>query len=493
MSLQRLTDYKVDDQESIMDIRTERLDPIVSSDYRYVFRLDTMAYVDRNSMLTFKCHSSAAANNNCRVNCWNGGLGAIKSIELQVGDFTIQKIEDVNLWATTNHLYAVPPAVQDKKFSHYLHNALKYEVRETAGAADCEVVGSIQPAGATSGINYGRPDTGAGAAINSFALSQTAADNETIGIPLGMLLPMLNDRDLPAFLFNQYKVHLTIEFENQSSKFANNITQNNYAGGESLRATDGEVLFSNVELLVDYLILPSRIQNGVIEETKKQGGYVLDFLNVSTIKKTIPAATANVDTEVEHRLNLINQECHYIQFQKQLPNATNDRVLLNQKCDGISLETIQFNVNGIDIYTAGPITNPVEQYNNVTYTLGRDLQVVKPLYVKDPATCASLLSNPQQGLQGRFKPLMLDLRNGEPNRRGGGRLIGEYPVRVIYKRKPSAAANTSWFTAGPPNQNFSVIEAETGALNCDYFVGTTRVMKVLSMPNGSMNVMVSDI
>ena len=93
MSLQRLTDYSVDDQESIMDIRTERLDPIVSSDYRYTFRLDTMSYVDRNSMLTFKCNASAAAAGNVRVNCFNGGLGAIKSIELQVGDFQIQKIK----------------------------------------------------------------------------------------------------------------------------------------------------------------------------------------------------------------------------------------------------------------------------------------------------------------------------------------------------------------------------------------------------------------
>ena len=102
--LQQLTDYKVSDAESIMEIRTERLDPIVSSAYRYQFRLDTSSYIDRNTMLTFKCHSTAAANNNCRLNTFNGGLSCVKNIELQVGDFSIQKIENVNLWATANHL-----------------------------------------------------------------------------------------------------------------------------------------------------------------------------------------------------------------------------------------------------------------------------------------------------------------------------------------------------------------------------------------------------
>ena len=482
--LQQLTDYKVSDAESIMEIRTERLDPIVSSAYRYQFRLDTSSYIDRNTMLTFKCHSTAAANNNCRLNTFNGGLSCVKNIELQVGDFSIQKIENVNLWATANHLYSKSPSVQNKLLAHYLHNDLKYEVVPVAGAADCDVVGSIKPDNATSGLNYGQANNAAGAAINNMKLSQTAADNETIGIPLGMLLPMLNDRDLPLFLFTNYKVHLTIEFESQSSKFANNITN-----APRLSATDGEVLFSDVELVADYLILPSRVQNSVLEETAKEGGYALDFLNVDNIKKTIDAATANTTQEIEHRINLINQECHYLQMFKTLPDVNSDKVLLGQRSDGISLERVQFNINGVDIYTAGKVGNVCELYNNVTYTLGRDLQVVAPLYKKDPNTIASLLAPPQQGLQGKYKPIMLSLQNGEPTRRGGGRFIGEYPIRVIYDRTPSAAADTTWFAAN----NFPLVEAENGALKVDYFVGTTRIMNVKTMPNGSMSVLVSDL
>ena len=490
--LQRLTNYQVSDQESNMEIRTNRLDPIVSSATRYTFRLDTSSYIDRNSMLVFKLHSSAAADNNCRVNCLSGALAAIKSVEFQIGDFQVQKISNVNKWATMNHVLSRSPQVQNKKLSHYLHNALDIEVQTEAGGTNPELTGVLRPSNATSGINYGTPTTGGGAAINSQKLSQNATSNQQVGIPLGMLLPVLEGRDLPTFLFTNYKVHLTIEFESDCGIYANNITKNNYAGNETLRASAGEVLISDVELLVDELILPARVQNAILEETAKEGGYQITYLGVDNIKKTINAGTANVEQSIEHRLNLSNQELHYIQFLKQLPDETNNKVVCGMGCDAVSLQEVQFNVNGVDIYPAGFVENPVELYNNVSYNLGRDLQVVKPFYVKDPATCASLLSPPQLGLLGKYSPICLDLKNGEPAIRGGGRFIGEYPVRVLYKRKPVAATTSTWFNGGAGN-NVVICNDETGTLNCDYFLGLTRIVNVKTLPNGSQNVVVSNM
>ena len=108
-NLDRLTDYSVDmDAENIMDVRTEKLDPIVSGAYRHTFRLDTSAYLDKNTMLLFKVRAKdlATSNDNCRLNCFNGALSCIQSIEMQIGDFQVQKINNVNQWATLNHLYS---------------------------------------------------------------------------------------------------------------------------------------------------------------------------------------------------------------------------------------------------------------------------------------------------------------------------------------------------------------------------------------------------
>lgn len=492
MSIQELTDYSVDDRESIMDIRTELLDPIVSSAYRYQFRIDASSFLDKNSLLLFKPVAIDNAGSR-RLNCWNGGLSCIRAIEFQIGDFQVQRIEDINTWATTNMLYNLPPAVQTKKLGHYLHNQLKYKVSGGIGAGVSDLTGQVEVDSVNSGINYGQSDDATGVGVNSFGLGTSASANEKVGIPLGMLLPMLNDKELPLFLFQQYKIHITVEFESDASKFANDISKTNFAGGEYLAAADGDITFSEVQMLVDYLVLPARIQNDTLEETMKEGGYMIDFVNPLNIKKRIDAGVANTEQTTEHRLNTVNMEVHYVQLTRQLPisGATSfyDKVLLGQKADGVSLEEYQVNVNGVDVFTSGFVKNVVEQYNNVSYTLGRDLQVVKPLYCNDPATQASMLSPPQLGLMGKYKPLMLDLRNGEPVKRGGGRFIGEYPIRLTYKRKPHGAITSTWFAA----DNFELAPAETGSMDCTYFVGVSRVLNVKTMPNGSQSVVISDM
>ena len=99
-----------------------------------------------------------------------------------------------------------------------------------------------------------------------------------------------------------------------------------------------------------------------------------------------------------------------------------------------------------------------------------------------------MISPPDQGLLGKYKPLALDLSNGEMGVRGAGKYIGQYPIRFLYKRKPVDATDTP--AIDPP---FVMRQDETGIMDCNYFVGATRTMKVMSMPNGSMNVIVSNL
>jgi len=502
-----LTDYSIDDRDSNMSIRTELLDPIVSSTYRYQFRLDTSAFLDKNTLLLFKPKlSDASKNGNIRLNTWNGGLGCLRAVEFQVGDFQVQRIEDIDTWASANMLYNLPPDVQTKKIGHFLHNQLRYEVSTEAGAGVADLNGQIKVDNTTSGVNYGQSDTGASADINSMALSATSSNNHKVGIPLGMLLPMLEGEQLPLFLMTNYKVHITFEFQSDASEFANDKTKNNFAGGEFLQASNGDIVYDDVQLLVDYLILPARVQNDYLERANSEGGLVIDFVNPVNVKKTESAkTTANVEYLQEHRINLINQEVHYLQqFKKRANPSVNARkqinkVLLGQRSDGYAVENIQFNVNGVDVYTSGFLgRNPQDLYNNCSYVLGRDLQVVKPLYIKDPNTCASMLSPPDLGLLGKYKPLMLDLTNGEPTTRGGGRFLGQYPIIVRHRVKPTdttasdrvnTATEPKYFTADP----LTLIDDEKGETQYTYFAGTTRVLNVKTLPNGSQNVIVSDM
>ena len=265
------------------------------------------------------------------------------------------------------------------------------------------------------------------------------------------------------------------------------MSKNNYAGGEHLAAESGDVEFTDVELLVDYLIFPSRIQNGVREKTQQQGGYQLAYPNVELVEKTIPSTTALANQQVEHRINVVNKEVHYVQMIKTLPVETQDKVLLDQRAQSVSIEEIQWNVNGSDVYPEQPIFNPVSQYNQCTYALGRDLNVPKPLYVADCNTQASLLSPCDKGLLGKYKPLCLSLSNGNPGIRGSGRVISEYPIRCIYQRKGHGDITAK--LAGDP----VVAKSDVGQLFVKYYVAVTRVVKVASLPSGANSVLVSDL
>lgn len=492
-AMNRLTDYSITDEDSIVDIRTELLDPIVSSNFRYQFRLDASSFLDKNTMLLFKM--SQSSGNSQRLNVVNGAFGALSAIEFQVGDFQVQRIEDVNLWATLNSLLRETPAVQNKKLGHYLQNQAKYEVLQSNGAGDGQLTGAIQLDNTNSGINFGATADGSGAGVNSMSIQADADNSVKVGIPLGMILPLLRDREIPLFVFSQYKIHITFEFSNRPQDYVNDISKTNFAGGERMAATAGDVAFHEVQLLVDYLVLPARVNNSVLEQTRQEGGYMLDFINPLNVKKRVDARTANTKQRTEHRINVVNMECHYIQGFKQFEHASSfaqnyyDKIFLGQRCDGVSREALQYNVNGVDIFTAGSITNPVELYNNVSYTLDKDLQVVKPVFMNDPNTQASLLSPPELGLQGKFKPLCLDLRNGEPKVRGGGRFIGDYPIRVIYDATGHAAQTTDWFSG----TNVVCAPDDLMAANATYFVGVSRVLNVKTQPNGNMSVVLSDM
>tara|TARA_Y100001972_G_scaffold19650_2_gene22594 strand:- start:3425 stop:4930 length:1506 start_codon:yes stop_codon:yes gene_type:complete len=499
-SLQELTNYEATSPDNVMDVRTEFLEPIHSTGntFKHTFRIDTMGFLDKNTLLCFKTKATANSGN-LRANTFNGVLGAIKRVRLLFGDFEIQDLDNCGMWATLNHLVKMRPDSRRKKMGHYLANALDTQVlQETDNSISAQgglgQTGQIYPNNDTSGINYGLFDnssaTGGNPSINSFAITDTVADNIKTAIPLGMLVPALEERNIPLFLFTDYKVFLEVEFNSATSEWCNNVGNNAYNGNANLAATDGTVQFSEVELLIDYLIFPSRVQEDYRAETQRDGGLTLDFMNVSSVDKTIPAATADTKQQIEHRINAVDTEIHYLQQIKKLPASANgwNRVLLDQRSDGITRQTVQYNINGVNVFPE-PIFSPLQQYNQLTYNLGQDLQLDKPFFCKDVNTCSCLLSPPSGQLLGKFNVNALDLQtaHGGGMIRGNGTMIGNYPIRVIYERTPVASTNSE--VSGTP----VACEAETGVLEVNYFVGQTRLVNVVSMPNGGMNIGVSNL
>lgn len=501
-----LTDYTIDDVPNIMDVRTDKLSPVQSSKYRHTFRLDEAGFLDKNTLLLFKAvKNSTAAAGKHRFNCWSGCLGAIQRVILRVGDFTIQDLDQAGLWASLNHLYTSSPDVQNKYHSHYLHNQLFYEILKGtdvqtgnpfASNAPGVGAGSIVPDGEKSGLQWGDATTGANADVNAMEITANADTNHLNAVPLGLLLPALKDISLPLFLFQNYRVNLIVEFNSKSSEYCNNMDNAGYSGTRvNAAAVDNALDFTEVELLQDILIYPSSVQNKYQEQTQQEGGYNLDFINVNTIVKQSPAATANTQQAIEHRLNVTGEEVHYIQALKKFSNFGldgADKVLLRQCSQSISKESVQFVVNGVETYP-NPYSNALAQYNQLSYVLQRDVQVPKPLAIYDCNTQYSLLSPPQTGIGGKFKVFGYDMRNGMPGVRGAGTPIGQYPVILKYTRKPHDQIDDAALDidgAGAPASPVVIGENETRTLDWTYYVGTTRIANIKAMPDGSQSVVV---
>jgi hypothetical protein len=492
-----LTDYSINDTPMMMDIRSDTLEPITGvqgTSRRFVFRLDQAGYLDSNSMLLFKLQG--AADNTNRVNCWNGGLGAIKRATFQVGDFVINDTDGCNEIATMMNLSTIPPSVKNQYWGWFLQNQLHTKVLDNDVDTLIEYTrgftggtGSIVVDKTKSGINLGNQNNNnAGVAVNSCRISNDANNNQQIGIPLGMVFPALKGRTIPLFLFQDYRILLTFEFHD-GSEFTNDITQ---VRGTAPNATTGAnpglqgqlgcMSYSDVKLQVDYVIMPAEIQNKDRMMTNQDGGLRLDFLDSIRVEKQLLNTTANQVQEVEHRIGADNKEVHKIYMTKRFTDTAvankqeQTTIFLQQRCDAVNQEEYNVNIDGINVFHDWK-WSPTSQYDEASNCFGKDLKVPRPTYCYDDNAIFNGLTPTCSGLAGQYKPLCLDLSNGNSGVLGAGRNIGAYPIIWKYKRRPAATIAT---------RNFAM----NGPMEVNYYMLVSKTATIRSTPMGT-NVLVS--
>lgn len=474
-----LTDYSTDDAPMAMEIRSDTLEPISSSSKRFVFRLDQSGYLDQNSLLLFKIQNSTNTQQK-RVNCFNGALGSIKRATFAVGDFVINDCDGADKIMTLLNFVGKNSQLRNNFDSWYYQNQLHFKVQTGTSTeeTDNDLAGAgcivIDPAksGMGGAIDFQNGVTNAlGATVNSVPITNVANDNAQMGIPLGVLFPALKGRTLPLFLFQDYRILITIEF-NDGSKYINDVGNNNG------RCAVGATTITDVKLQVDYIIMPSEVQNKDREMTAKQGGLNLTFYDSIKIEKNIPATPANVLQVVEHRIGADNKEVHKIYMTKMLTadsagvGAKYTTYWTEQRIDAINQEEYNVNIGGVDLFPENKWA-PSSQYDETSNCLGSDLQVPRPVYYADENTATNGLGSGINGTLGRYKPLCVDLTNGSDGILGTGRTIGAYPIIFKYARKPIAATDTIYKTG------------KEGALSVDYHLLVSKTANIKSTPNGT--------
>ena len=488
-----LTDYSISDAPMNMDIRSETLEPISGlqgTSKRFVFRLDQAGYLDKNSLLLFKAQAVGGANGNLRANLWNGGLGAIKRITLKVGDYIINDVIGADILSTLLTLSKQNPNVKNSYNGWYYQNCLHIKALDEAdndagatkqiGADVNGGIGTIIMDKPKCGMDMGDDSASqANAKIHSCSITNDASNNVQFGIPLGAILPAIRNRTLPLFLFQQYRILIEVEF-NTADKWCNRKDRTDGAapnGGADagLQATSADLTYHDVKLQIDYVIMPSAVQNADQDATNKQGGLNLTFLDAIRVEKQIVAnPTAQARQELEHRIGMENKEVHKIYMVKKFNDHSGKqrtRILGEQRIDGVCEEDYNVNIDGIDVFPEKKFS-VASHYDETSNCLEGDLKVERPLYYNDINSLYSGLGSELNGTSGVYKPLCLDLTNGEPAVVGGGRMIGSYPIIWKYARRPTSAIANS-------------VMDENGAMNVEYYCLVSKTANITATPAGT--------
>jgi|14_taG_2_1085336.scaffolds.fasta_scaffold04756_3 hypothetical protein len=478
-NLADLIDFEPNDVVSNMEIRSEKIVPQSSSasTNTYKFEITNIGYLDGNSMLTFKAVNKTATPDNLRANVFNGGLGAIKRCQFFIGDFVVCDFQDLSRMATLLSMN-VPPSTRNNFMGHFIGNCFHTEASDSANGTRNGAsggTGSILQS-ADNGVAEGDVSNNYNGAVSrNRPILTNAGGNDKFGIPLSYIIPALQGgRKMPLFLFKDYRLRIEVEFAG-----AIDWVVNLARGAEGFTcASNNDVAYENVELLIDYILPPASVMNADEEASAKEGGYRFEFPNYITIKKHIPAvANPRELQEVDHRLGLNGREVHHIIQMKKYPNANkNESMLQGQRIDGVNDEEYNVEVNGVKLYPDFKFNN-ADQLNQVSYCLNRPLYVPRPMYFSDDNSIYSELVGRDVGMMGNFKPLCVDLTNGNGSVVGGGTIINNHPVSFQYRRRPCSSSGSICFDY-------------KRAMDVSYYASLSRFVNVVSTPQGS-NVVVS--
>ena len=596
MSIAELLDYGLKEVPQQAEIRTETIETNnATTDSSRVFKytIRNVGFLEGTSMLTFKLKKLTGTDGNFRLNLWNGALSCIKNAVLRIGDYEVQNVQDVDKIST---LFNMNQSVLQRRnvLGHYLGNSLELLVADQAdperdASTDATGLGQIQYDAVNSGVSFGKvADGGAGttiaagvsgnipvAAPNSLSIVAADAKNEKYGIPLSMIFPCLKGRSLPLFLFTDYNIQLEFEM-NFPDKYAYDLSQDaaEAQAGADYMAEIGSVGFSNVQLVIDYMLPPSSVINNYMAQTEKQGGYRFEFPEVAVVKKKLNSVPRSKELqEVEHRLGQTGKEIHHIVMTKQFVDAKNKsgsvitangvttaggasitsinceniafgavvpiqagvlttaalsvvavdvagqkvtlsagtnmaanaggadiqfinppaqglgrKILQSQSIDGIDEEEYNCEVNGLDIFPQF-VYNNASQYNQMSLVLDGDLIVPRTMYYTDPNAQHQRLAPLDDGLTSNYKPLGVDLRNGNGGIVGGGTTImSGSPLIWKYKRKPRMNGSGDG-TDATANAKGHAIDYRR-EMDVSYYITHSRVVIVKKLAKGT-SVMVS--
>jgi len=440
---------------SNMEIKTEVLDPITSSDSEIVFQLPKNGILDGGSFVSLAV-TSTVGENDAFFPLNTGIHGLIKSAYLMSGSKVLASTEDYGHYATMVRQFETPE-----------HRAFVEQVKVGNSCdrwceADAGALNTLPPQKARlipKDLEYNAALTVA--TVPAF-IKPTSNDTTTpvFNVALSQLIPFMRSRQLPLFAMKE-NVFLRLILNTQSVKTDGTICCFPNGSGSVGAIKPSHV---NIKFYSDHLYF----LDGSMEATQKQIfsenglSYIYEdsVLTTSQIQAAAnPNAGAVSEQKIERDIAVSGRTIRSIMIAEKFTGVSHN--LLGQyHSDAEQTDTaVNFRINEQRYYDRD-LTSPSMKYNELSKVMAKPLQVPKQVFCMDSETNKAVDDNAvnqnsvytgtieafqlpddtstdrTNDLRGKSSYVGVDLTTSGFNVLGNGKRVGVKPItyQSTYKR-----------------------------------------------------------
>lgn len=468
MSLPDILQVKPLPTISNLEIKTEILDPISSSNQEVVFQIPKNGILDGGSFVSLAVRVPTVQSGNCFLPLQTGIYGLVSSCQLTVGSKVIASNEDFGHYATMTRQFLTPE-----------HRAFVEQVKAGNSMDRFGAVGSgrIAPKDMVV-INNANTAAGHIQTPTMFRPTDDDSTTPTFSVPLSMLIPMMRKRQLPLFAIKE-NVFLRIQFTQQTH---GTIAGETYGNICCLGQMNGNAPTANVSIVPslpnikfhsDHLYYDEGIMSQTLAQTNSAQGlsYVYEDLVLTNTQIQASAAVvapAVVDVNVERQIAVSGRTVRNLMIQQKQTGSSHNLLGKYFSHCTTANDSYNFRINDSRYYDRD-LVSPSMKYNELSKVLGSPLQVPHQLYsansdsnkanadggrnqnsiyigqinaVQLPTTFATSIVANELSRVSHYLGVDLTINNSTDSL-GNGKRIGVKPIILQYNRKNTQGDNNA--------------------------------------------------
>ena len=462
---------------SNMEIDTEVLDPISSSNQEVVFQIPKNGILDGGSFISMAVRvPSGQANalvdangvSNAFLPCNTGIYGLIRSAQLTIGSKVIASNEDFGHYATMMRQFETP------EHRSFVEQVKAGNSLDRYGGLVGQGLGRLTPKDLVV-ITEANDNTASLETPQFIRPTDNDSSTPVFSVPLSFLIPMMRSRQLPVFAIKE-TCYLRIQFNTQThgtqagASYGNICCFSDMNGNGNPQADITPVpSLANIKFYSDHLYYPESVMNATLAQMASEKGMNMVYEDIVLTNTQIqqgadPTAPAINTVSVERQIAVSGKVVRNILIQQK--NVGQNHSLLGAYLSHTTTanDDYNFRINDSRYYDRN-LENPCMKYNELSKVRSKPLQVPPQMYSGNPesnkqradgrATGNSVFIGLVNGVQlpdGSNTPasfrqdqlqrtshyLGVDLTTTGFNVLGNGKRIGVKPIILQYNKKVCA-------------------------------------------------------